>query len=82
MSAADFADIMAVMGPELSGPGAPLLAGGIVAATVANCHRGKDTAPFVPADFLPGLPGAKRQGEPQEGSGADFVAAMSGSRHG
>lgn len=31
------------------------LRAGMVAATVANCHRGKDTQAFGPADFFPGL---------------------------
>lgn len=26
---------------------------GILASTLANCHRGHDTRPFTPADFLP-----------------------------
>lgn len=75
MSAADFADILAVMGPELAGPGAPLLGAGIVAATVANCYRGNDTPPFAPADFLPG---ARPREQVAEGTAADFVAALGG----
>lgn len=29
------------------------LPAGLVAATVANCHRGKDSEPFTPLDFMP-----------------------------
>ena len=76
MTALEFAEIMTVM-PELSAHHPATLAGGIVAATVANVNRGKDTPAFRPGDFLPD-PFAP---DPEEGSAADFVAAFGG-RHG
>lgn len=33
---------------------------GIVAATIANAHRGKSTRPFQPADFMPRFDSATR----------------------
>lgn len=29
------------------------LAGGVMASTLANVHRGKDTQPFTPVQFMP-----------------------------
>jgi len=29
------------------------LVGGIVASTIANCHRGKNQSAFAPMDFMP-----------------------------
>lgn len=78
MSAAEFAEHLAVMGPALHGQDPALLAGGIVAATVANCHRGRDVAPFTPADFLPERAGGRPPEEPVPGTAADFVAALGG----
>jgi hypothetical protein len=50
------------------------LAGGVVAATIANVNRGKDQAAFSPLDFMPwSKPRAQLQ-PAIEPSGADFVA--------
>ena len=72
ITALEFAEIMTVM-PELAAQHPAMMAGGIVAAVLANVHRGKDVSPFAPRDFLPDPWTTSR---PEEGSAADFVAAL------
>ncbi|MCX7899906.1 MAG: hypothetical protein N2444_07485, partial [Methylocystis sp.] len=50
------------------------LAAGIVAATIANVHRGKNVEAFKPADFMPLMP--KR--ESADGGLAQFIAWAKG----
>lgn len=75
LSALEFAEIMTVM-PELASQHPAMMAGGIVASVLANVNRGRETAPYAPADFLPGT----RRDTPEEGSAADFVAALNPER--
>lgn len=77
LTALEFAEIMHVL-PELAVQTPAMQGAGIVAAVLANVHRGKDTAPFRAADFLPD-PWTDRA--PQQGSAADFIAALE-PRHG
>ena len=53
MSAEEFGMWQAAYSAEPWGEARIDLAGGIVAATVANCNRGKDTRAYVPFDFMP-----------------------------
>ena len=48
------------------------VAGAVVAATIANCNRAKDTPAFKPVDFMPF---AEKPPEPQAEplTGADFL---------
>lgn len=83
MSASEFAEHLVVHGPLLAGQTDALLAGGIVAATVANCHRGRDTPPFTPGDFLPVRAGGTPPEAAREGSAADLASLIDGAaRHG
>ena len=53
MSARQFADWAAFYEQEPFGDFRADLRAGIVAATVANVHRGSKTPPFTPQDFMP-----------------------------
>jgi len=53
MSAAELREWMAYDRVSPIGPERGDLCAGIVAATVANCHRGKGRAAFKPTDFMP-----------------------------
>lgn len=53
MTAAEFGEWLALYAVEPWGEWRGDLQAGVVAATVANCHRGKDAAPFRPSDFIP-----------------------------
>lgn len=49
---------------------------GTVAATVANVHRGKDSKPFTPADFMPAFTQPDKA-EPEQGeSPQDFIKRL------
>ena len=76
ITALEFAEIMTVM-PELAAQHPAMMGAGIVAAVLSNVNRGKDAPARVPADFLPD-PWTPRV--PQEGSAADFVAALNPTR--
>lgn len=79
MTALEFAEVLNVM-PELAAQHPAMQGAGIVAAVLANVNRGKDTAPFAAADFLPD-PWVDRT--PAQGTAADFVAALAPqARHG
>lgn len=75
MSAEEFAMHLADDRLNPSGPERLDLAAGIVAATMANCHRGKDAEAFKPADFMPY---AQPEQAPQEATAADFIGALNG----
>lgn len=53
MSGKEFGDWIAYHRLEPWGTGPADLRAGIVAATIANCHRGKNTPPFKAGDFMP-----------------------------
>ncbi len=69
-TAQEFGLWMALYEAEPWGPVREDLAAGIVASTIANVNRGKDTQAFSALDFAPFV----RQPEPeQEASTADFL---------
>jgi len=53
LSAAELTEWMAYDRLDPIGPERADLGAAIVAATVANVHRGRGQAPFRPADFMP-----------------------------
>lgn len=75
MSAEEFAMHLADDRLNPSGPERLDLAAGIVAATMANCHRGKEAPAYTPSDFMPY---AKPDEAPQEATAADFIGALNG----
>jgi len=49
---------------------------GIVAATIANVHRGKNTRPYEPKDFMPKFGPAKEQTPDEMKSMAKLITSM------
>ena len=69
-SAEEFGLWAALYEVEPWGPLRDDLAAGVIASTIANVNRGKDSPVFKPADFMPIMHPA----EPvQEATGADFA---------
>lgn len=78
MTAAEFGDWMALYAVEPWGEWRGDLQAGVVAATVANCNRGKDAPPFKPGDFIPRLAGDARETGPEPDSvdPADWIRQL------
>jgi hypothetical protein len=59
MTAQEFGEWLADYRMNPWGDFADDLRAGVIASTIANVHRGKDTAAYKPADFMPLQPKAK-----------------------
>lgn len=75
MSASQLAEWREFYGVEPWGEDRADLRAGIVASTVANCNRAKDSEPFTPADFMPYV---EREPEPEmtDEQRSDAIAAL------
>ena len=78
-SAQEFGLWQAAYEAEPWGPFRTELAAGVVASTIANVNRGRDSEPFTPLDFMPYAKAMQTSAPPEpEPTGADFLREFGG----
>lgn len=76
MDSRELSEWMAYFGIEPFGEERADLRAGIVASTIANVNRGKNTNPFAPKDFMPNFGKPKEQTPEQMKTVAKLITAM------
>lgn len=77
-SAQEFGLWQALYADDPWGPARAELVGGVIASTIANVNRGKDTEPFKPLDFMPYAHLARPAAPAAEPTSADFFQEFGG----
>ena len=52
------------------------LRAGIIASTIANCHRRRDAQPFKPSDFMPDFDGSMKVAQESPGRMLEVAKAL------